>query len=502
MKRRLGLLVLLMAACTLALVGLQVYWNYAAYQQATRTFERDAHEALVEAAQQEVAQRLQAFRQQYGRWLADTNQVVIRSSDQPRDGITIFSLSDRHPVGRERRQPFNLGFKGYVRPAGLPDTTGRAYFIQRFLAGALTTDLREGITYFYTVRLAGKQEAAYAADTVHQRRLARLYRRALRARGISTSFRLQLGPSKAPAGSLGYVTAPTDMGLPRTSRLVRAWLPNPHRVYLTRMKWVLLGSVGLVALVAGCFGYTLRTVLNQERLAELKNDFVNNMTHELKTPVATIGITAEALASFELAPADQAEYLGIIRQQTSRLGSLIDKILQSVVAEQSGLALAFRPLDLSAVLAQAIAHAQPRLAEAGTCVQYEAPPAPVPIKGDAMHLLNVLATLLDNALKYGRPGGAIALDCRALNGAATVGLRNEGPTIPPQYQARIFEKFFRVPTGNRHDVPGYGLGLHYARTLIERHGGTISVQSYGGRTTFTITLPLAHVPAPPVVVGR
>jgi two-component system phosphate regulon sensor histidine kinase PhoR len=121
-----------------------------------------------------------------------------------------------------------------------------------------------------------------------------------------------------------------------------------------------------------------------------------------------------------------------------------------------------------------------------------------------MHLTNVLMTLFDNALKHGRLGGKIRLWGGVRGGAAVVQLTNEVPLIPPQYLGRVFEKFFRVPTGNRHDVPGYGLGLHYAHTVVRHHGGTIAVRSQGQHTTFTITIPLAsHVAlAPAVAAGR
>ncbi|MGI4741236.1 MAG: sensor histidine kinase [Janthinobacterium lividum] len=503
MKRQIRFLVLLMVASTLALLGLQGYWNYQAYQQAGRTFRREANEVLATAVQQESAQRQHVLRARYRRWLSDTSAVRIRAYRSPADGATYFRLADRQQFGGEHRQPYELGFQGYRRPAGAVDSTGRAFFIRRFLAGPLTRDLREGTTYFYTRRLGNELAAAYQADTIHRRYLARCYAQLLRQHDLATAFRLDFTRPGRPPAQTAFGTAAWPILLPgQAPQTVRAWFADPNRVYLARMKWVLLGSLGLVGIVISCFAYTLRALLSQERLALLKDDFVNNMTHELKTPVATIGVTAEALASGELGPATTADYLGIIRHQASRLATLIDTILRSAAAEQRTLALARRPLDLAAVLAEAIAQVQPRLAEIGSQLCYEAPLTPLPVLGDAVHLANVLATLLDNALKYGRAGGTITLWSGLREEAVVVRLTNEGASIPVQYQARIFEKFFRVPTGDRHDVPGNGLGLHYARTLLERHGGSLSVRSQSNATTFTLTLPLAHVTAPPTFIGR
>jgi signal transduction histidine kinase len=370
----------------------------------------------------------------------------------------------------------------------------------------VANNIREGLAYYYTRSLGNKLAAAFQADTVHTRRLGRLYTRELRQRDIPTPFQLGLAqqpPSKGNSEVVFATNAVNANVFGQKDVLLRAWFPNPQRVYLRRMQGVLLGSVGLISIVVFCFAYTVQSLLSQERLAALKNDFVSNMTHELKTPVATIGVAAEALEQFALNPEDSAEYLGIIRQQAGRLGTLIDQILQSAVAEQAEPPLMRRPLDLGPLLTQTLAQVQPRLTQAGSPLVYHAPSSPLPVVGDAMHLTNVLMTLFDNALKHGRLGGGIQLWGGVRDRSAVVQLTNEGPIIPPQYLGRVFEKFFRVPTGNRHDVPGYGLGLHYAQAVVRHHGGTIAVRSQNERTTFTINIPLApHVALAPVAALR
>jgi two-component system phosphate regulon sensor histidine kinase PhoR len=507
MTRRIKLLVALMAGCTLALLGLQAYWNYQAHQQALRSFQRDANEALADATKQEIQLRQAALLQRCRVWLADTNQFVIRAHMDKREGYTIFSLADKYPSLREKRLPYDIGFQDYQLKTQRLDAAGRAFFIRRFTAGSVANNVREGLAYFYTRNLGEKLYAAFQADTVHTRRLGRLYAQALRQRDIPTPFRLASAQRPRPAGSkdLVFATRPVNASaFGRKGATLRAWFPDPQRVYLRRMQGVLLGSVGLIGIVVFCFAYTVQSLLSQERLAALKDDFVSNMTHELKTPVATIGVAAEALEQFALGPEASAEYLGIIRQQAGRLGLLIDQILQSAVAEQAGPPLVRRALDLGPLLAHALAQAQPRLAQTGSPLVYDAPPTPLPIVGDAVHLTNVLMTLFDNALKHGHLGGEIRLWGGVRGGSAVVQLTNEGPIIPPQYLGRVFEKFFRVPTGNRHDVPGYGLGLHYAQAVVRHHGGTIAVRSQGQHTTFTITIPLVpHVAfAPVAAAGR
>ncbi len=504
MKRRIKLLVALMAGCTLALLGLQAYWNYQAYQQALRSFRRDTNEALADATRQEIQLRQEALLQRCRMWLADTNQFVIQAHVEKTEGYTVFSLADKHPSPKEKRAPYTIGFRDFQLKTKYLDAAGRAFFIEHFTKSTVANNVREGLAYYYTRSLGDKLAAAFQADTAHTRRLGRLYALALQQRDIPTPFQLVLAQQPKRGEELVFATNPVNANVfGRKDVMLRAWFPDPHRVYLRRMQGVLLGSVGLIGIVVFCFAYTVQSLLSQERLAALKDDFVNNMTHELKTPVATIGVAAEALEQFALGPEDSAEYLGIIRQQAGRLGTLIDQILQSAVAEQAGPPLVHRPLDLGPLLAETLAQMQPRLTQAGSLLVYDAPSSPLPIVGDATHLTNVLMTLFDNALKHGRLGGEIQLWGGVRGSSAVVQFTNEGPVIPPQYLGRVFEKFFRVPTGNRHDVPGYGLGLHYAQAVVRHHGGTIAVRSQHECTTFTITIPLApHVALAPVAALR
>jgi two-component system phosphate regulon sensor histidine kinase PhoR len=506
MKRRIKLLVALMAGCTLALLSLQAYWNYQAYQQALRSFRRDTNEALADATRQEIQLRQEALLQRCRMWLADTNQFVIRAHVEKTQGYTVFSLADKHPSPKEKRAPYDISFRDFQLKTKQLDAAGRAFFIKRFTAGSVADNVRQGMAYFYTLQLGERLYSAFQADTVHTRRLGRLYALALQQRDIPTPFQLANARQAQPSGGKGlvFVTKPINASaFGRKNMMLRAWFPDPHRVYLRRMQGVLLGSVGLIGIVVFCFAYTVQSLLSQERLAALKDDFVSNMTHELKTPLATIGVAAEALEQFALSPEDSAEYLGIIRQQAGRLDTLIDQILQSAVAEQAGPPLVRRPLDLEPLLAETLVQVQPRLTQAGSPLVYDAPSSQLPVVGDATHLTNVLMTLFDNALKHGRLGGEIQLWGGVRGSSAVVQLTNEGPIIPPQYLGRVFEKFFRVPTGNRHDVPGYGLGLHYAQTVVRHHGGTIAVRSQNERITFTITIPLApHVALAPIATLR
>jgi signal transduction histidine kinase len=294
--------------------------------------------------------------------------------------------------------------------------------------------------------------------------------------------------------------APVGFGqLGRSKQEARVWLPAAPGVVLRQLLGVLLASGALLGLVLGGAGYAVGTMRRQKRLAALKADFTHNMTHELKTPVATIQLAADSLRQYTLDAATTAEYAALIGTEAGRLGTLIDRILRGVALEQAALPLQRQPVDWAALAAELAARHQPHFAQAGHHLAWVPADRAATVLGDATHLGSALATLLDNALKYGGPRATLEAEISATTMA--LHLHDNGPGIAPEHQARVFEQFFRVPTGNVHAVKGYGLGLHYARQVAAAHGGTLTLRSQPGRgTTFTLTLPLGPPlprPTPP-----
>ena len=320
----------------------------------------------------------------------------------------------------------------------------------------------------------------------------------LRRRGLpALPFRLRLravadpDSVRPPPGGYPLALAPVRFGQRnnRVGQVAQVWLPAAPGVVPGQLQTVLLASGALLALVLGCTAYAVGTMQRQKKLAALKADFTQNMTHELKTPVAAIQLAADSLRHFALDAATSAEYAALIGEQATRLGGLIDRILQSVALEQAALPLRRQPVAWAELVAGLAAQQQPQFAQAGRQLRWQSLP-PATVVGDAAHLTNTLATLLDNALKYG--GSRVSLRGEIQPEAVALHLSDDGPGIASEYQERVFEQFFRVPTGDLHAVKGYGLGLHYARQVARAHGGTLTLRSQPGRgTTFTLSLPLA-----------
>jgi signal transduction histidine kinase len=316
--------------------------------------------------------------------------------------------------------------------------------------------------------------------------------------GIDNSFRFQLGKDKEKEFSAlneslpGYrfSTRQFYYGFTAPTVTINAYFPNPNLVLLQKMKWLLVSSLVLIGITIACFIFTVKTMLSQSQLATLKDTFVNNMTHELKTPVATISIAAEAIQSFNLNAVSADEYLSIIRHQANKLTTRIDQILKSLLNEQAKLSLNREKINFKEVLDNCIRQSQPQLQSCHAMFSSHYPDRALYVSGDAVHLSNVMTNLLDNAIKYGSLKPTIELNIGVQGDNMKIELKNDGPGIPVEYQEKVFERFFRVPTGNTHNIKGYGLGLTYAYEVIRLHGGTINLKSNTAATTFIISLPV------------
>ena len=251
----------------------------------------------------------------------------------------------------------------------------------------------------------------------------------------------------------------------------------------------------LVLLMIGVsFWLIYRSVLQQKRLISLKNDFISNMTHELKTPIAIVGVAIEAMNSFNALdnPTRTQEYLDISKSELNRLTLLVDKVLKMAVFEQGNPQLNIETFDFGELTQQILNSMKLQFERYDATVSFEKTGENFAINADKTHITSVIYNLIDNALKYGgaQPDINIVLQSPFYQ-FCSFSVSDNGAGIPPQYKDKIFEKFFRIPTGDVHDTKGHGLGLSYIKSVIEQHNGKINVESEEGKgSTFSIFLPL------------
>lgn len=273
----------------------------------------------------------------------------------------------------------------------------------------------------------------------------------------------------------------------------QARFENIRPMLLAKISPQIAFSIILTSLIVTAFVLMYRSIVSQQKLMQLKSDLINNITHELKTPVATVSVALEALKNFKALdnPALTQEYLTIAQNELGRLALITDKILKTSVFEQAGLELKREQVDLEKIIQDVLTSLRLVFEKHQANVSFNKQGADFTLQGNVEHLTHVAYNLLDNAIKYSKPGCAISISLTRAVENIQLTVEDNGIGIPEEYQQKVFEKFFRVPTGDVHDAKGYGLGLNYVASVVKAHRGTIQLKSEAGKgSTFTITLPI------------
>lgn len=249
----------------------------------------------------------------------------------------------------------------------------------------------------------------------------------------------------------------------------------------------------IVCLILVFFGFTLSVIIRQKRISEVKTDFINNMTHELKTPISTIGLSSETLLKedFSQDPERLKRYAGIIYKENKRLETQVERVLNIAKLNKNELSLKLESVSIHEMLEEAADSFRFNQVREGGAINLKLNAVDEELNGDQMHLMNIFFNLIDNAVKYAVDAPVITIETFNNKKGIVINILDNGVGIKKEHLKQIFEKFYRVPTGNVHDVKGFGLGLYYVKTIVEAHNGTINVSSELGKgTSFSIWLPL------------
>ncbi|HEY3388704.1 MAG TPA: HAMP domain-containing sensor histidine kinase [Prolixibacteraceae bacterium] len=273
------------------------------------------------------------------------------------------------------------------------------------------------------------------------------------------------------------------------------YFPDQDKSFFSTTSFMVFPSLLLTLIIIVIFIVTLQIILRQKKISTIKNDFINNMTHELKTPISTISLASQMLrdSSVTLSKSTVDHISGVIFDESKRLSNQVEKVLQMAVFNEGKLKLKFTQIDLNKLAETVASNFEIRISnesgELKTDLQAENPF----IRGDEVHITNVFFNLLDNAVKYSKTKPVIELSTENKNGWVIVEVKDNGIGIPKENQTQIFERFYRVPTGNIHNVKGFGLGLSYVKRIIDVHNGKIKVDSTLGKgTRFRLYFPLKN----------
>jgi signal transduction histidine kinase len=276
------------------------------------------------------------------------------------------------------------------------------------------------------------------------------------------------------------------------AKLYEAQIIGVRNITVKKILPQIVFSLFLTLLTTTAFVIMYRSIRAQQKLMELKNDFISNITHELKTPITTVGVAIEAIKDFKAInnPALTNEYLGIAQNELNRLSILTDKILKTALFENKGIEFKPELIEMDVLIDQVLASMKLVFEKQDAKVTFEKQGDNFSILGGSVHLTSVVYNLLDNALKYSLINPEIVIRLQENASQIILSVKDNGIGIASEYRKKVFEKFFRVPTGDVHNIKGHGLGLSYVESVVRSHNGTIELQSKPGNgSTFIITLP-------------
>jgi two-component system, OmpR family, phosphate regulon sensor histidine kinase PhoR len=286
---------------------------------------------------------------------------------------------------------------------------------------------------------------------------------------------------------------PTDLNSIVPDEVLVVVVPDFKKIVLGEMKLMIGGAIFFTLVIIAAFYVTVSALLRQKKLSEIKNDFINNMTHEFKTPLATISLAVDALRNEKVVQDRQkSEYFsGIIKEENKRMNKQVETILQASLLDRQEQQLQLRPIHAHEVISEALENFQLQLDGKGGKAELQLNAKKDLLNADEVHFTNLISNLIDNAVKYSKDNLVIRITTHSTSKSLVIRIEDNGIGMSKETQRRIFEKFYRAHTGNLHNVKGFGLGLSYVKTIVEAHQGRIKVESLIGKgTTFTLEFPL------------
>jgi two-component system, OmpR family, phosphate regulon sensor histidine kinase PhoR len=284
-----------------------------------------------------------------------------------------------------------------------------------------------------------------------------------------------------------------DANVVRPDEVLIVVVHNFNGLVEGQTRFMIIGGTFFTLMIIAAFYVTVNALLRQKKLSEIKNDFINNMTHEFKTPLATISLAVDALRNEKVVQDREksAYFAGIIKEENRRMNKQVETILQASLLDRQDQQLNLRSLHAHQIIQEAMENFQLQLEGKGGSSELQLNAKSDLIEADEVHFMNLITNLIDNAVKYSKDNLLIKITTHSTTKSLVIRIEDNGIGMSKETQRRIFEKFYRAHTGNLHNVKGFGLGLSYVKTIVEAQRGKIKVDSTIGKgTTFTLEFPL------------
>ncbi|MBS1779778.1 MAG: HAMP domain-containing histidine kinase [Bacteroidetes bacterium] len=374
---------------------------------------------------------------------------------------------------KEQAQKLYLTKSGNI---GYMDEESRNYYLQDFTVQMLTTDEMSTIVSKAMKKYNIKENYEYCVTNIFNVPI-------MSSPGFKTEYF-----TSSTASPL--TSDPNKSSRPETFYL---HIADDKNYILNKMGWIIGSSILFTVIIISAFALTVRTMFNQKKLSEIKSDFINNMTHELKTPLATISLAIDALTNEKVIhDSDKIRYYsGMIKDENKRMNKQVEKILQAARIEKQDIKLNLQKLDAHDLINKVANNLSLQIQEKNGTITLKLDADRHIIEADEVHFSNIIFNLLDNAIKYSKNNLHIEVSTSNVSSMLAIKIADNGIGMNRETQSRVFEKFYRAHTGNIHNVKGFGLGLSYVKATVEAHQGKVTVESTIGKgSTFTVLMPL------------
>jgi two-component system phosphate regulon sensor histidine kinase PhoR len=533
-KKQLRYIIAFMSGATLGLIILQFYWMKKAFELNAVRFKSEVVSAMENVARILERREVRAAMVRQNELVAQRDALLAQILDQintPKSGNTFSSSWEEETGQLHKRQSqtwFNYSQEQFSISNHLRNgsTIGHewnrtsmrigdsAVYMRQLQQQRLLENLEE-LEMVWSIINNRRNFSRPLTERINVALLDSLLSREMRAKNIDLPYQFGvLVKDTANAYQFVYTNVEDEkanLELLRNGLTVRlfpnddtapasflhVYFPDNRKAIFREMIVVLVSSAIFNTIIIACFAFAISTIIRQKKVSEVTRDFINNMTHEFKTPISTISLACQALQEPDMRTNSRIldRYLAIIKDENNRLGHQVEKVLQIASLEKGDFKLKLENVDVHQLLNKAGENMKLSIESEGGQLTMQLEATRTVIQADKVHLTNIFYNLLDNATKYSPQHPQITITTEDGRNGIIISIADKGVGISKDVINRIFDKFYRVPTGNIHNVKGFGLGLSYVKTMIDAHHGQITVQSEPGQgSTFTIFLPYQHEP--------
>ena len=484
----------IIVAVIISTIAIQVYWNYKNYQTSKQQLINDVQVSLDNAVDNYYANLAQDNTIAFALELESIEELKDNNSNidsliKHIDSITPHKSSNDSLRLQIIEDVSKLNGFGSIKS----EHNSKDWYSSKVIVKSDSNNPQDSLIENNFKILTSKVIYAMTNDSIQLGSLDSLLQKELHRKELHLSYNLVFNSSfdslKTSTTSLKkpfLTTRSKSTYLPRDSQL-EIQFSNVTKTVLQRILLGILISTILVLGVIACLIYLLKIIKHQKQVAEVKNDLISNITHEFKTPIATIGVALESIKSFN-AIHDKAKtksYLDMSEEQLQKLNTMVEKLLETASLDSNSLELKKEPTNITELIEKLVFKHQ--LQTTTKTLEFKKPDSEIFGNVDLFHFENAINNVLDNAVKYG--GNRIEINISQNSKVFSVGISDNENTLSSVHKNKIFEKFYRIPKGNTHDVKGFGIGLYYTKKIIENHGGTISLELGNNQKAFKISIP-------------